>query len=402
MTVTTPTVRTTLRRSLFWIIVAAGAIVTAVVLALVGTAGGAGVPLGADEAGPDGARALVRVLEQHGVAVEPTGSLDDTLDALDDDPGATVLAYDPDLLLPGDAWPGLARAHAIVLVDPAAAALEALAPAIAPAGVIDDAGAVDGSCALPAAQRAGRIRAAGHGYRIVDDGAGATGCFGAGDGRYAVVQAPTASGGTVTAVGSPHVLDNDGVALTGDAALAIGLLGADPHLVWYLPTAADLTGGDIDLSDLTPGWLSPVLVLGLLAGVAAALWRGRRLGALLVEPLPVVVRASETMAGRARLYARAGARGRAADALRIGTVGRVASALGLPRTASVDDVIRATAALLDAPEAPLRELLLDARPATDRDLVALSDDLERLERRVAAAVRPGATPGAGRPTEPKL
>ncbi len=37
-------------------------------------------------------------------------------------------------------------------------------------------------------------------------------------------------------------------------------------------------------------------------GIAAAFWRGRRFGPLVVENLPVTVRASETMLGRARLY----------------------------------------------------------------------------------------------------
>ena len=49
---------------------------------------------------------------------------------------------------------------------------------------------------------------------------------------------------------------------------------------------------------------------------SAPLWRGRRFGPLAVEPLPVVVRASEATRGRARLYRRARAYGRATAALR--------------------------------------------------------------------------------------
>ena len=51
-------------------------------------------------------------------------------------------------------------------------------------------------------------------------------------------------------------------------------------------------------------WLVVVLV---------ALWKGRRLGPLVAEQLPVVVRASETVEGRGRLYRSRRARDRAAD-----------------------------------------------------------------------------------------
>jgi hypothetical protein len=130
-----------------------------------------------------------------------------------------------------------------------------------------------------------------------------------------------------------------------------------------------------------------MLVLALLAGVAAAVWRGRRLGPLVVEQLPVVVRSRETVEGRARLYARAGARLRAADALRIGTIGRLAPALGLSRLASVDDVVNAAAARTGRDRAALRALLIDTAPPSDAALVALSDELARLEAAVAAATR---------------
>ena len=49
----------------------------------------------------------------------------------------------------------------------------------------------------------------------------------------------------------------------------------------------------------------PVIVLLLTAGLAAAIWRGRRFGPLVPERLPVTVRAAETTEGRARLYAHA-------------------------------------------------------------------------------------------------
>jgi hypothetical protein len=127
------------------------------------------------------------------------------------------------------------------------------------------------------------------------------------------------------------------------------------------------------------------VLLGIVA-LAAALWRGRRFGPLVVEDLPVTVRASETMEGRARLYQRSSARRRALDALRVGTVARLASALRLGRAASVEEVAWAVADRLRRDPQQVRQLLLDADPATDAELVRLSDELLVLERDLRAAL----------------
>ncbi len=68
-------------------------------------------------------------------------------------------------------------------------------------------------------------------------------------------------------------------------------------------------------------WLAVVLL--------AALWNGRRIGPLVAENLPVVVRASETVEGRGRLYRSRRARDRAADALRTAALQRLLPRLGL-------------------------------------------------------------------------
>jgi hypothetical protein len=77
------------------------------------------------------------------------------------------------------------------------------------------------------------------------------------------------------------------------------------------------------------GVVQLLVALGVLA-----LWRGRRLGPVVEEPLPVVVRAAETVEGRSRLYRKAGARDVAAEALRRAAVRRLGTALGLPRRAA--------------------------------------------------------------------
>ena len=136
------------------------------------------------------------------------------------------------------------------------------------------------------------------------------------------------------------------------------MLGERPRLVWYTPSPDDAaTDAPPTLGELTPGWVTPAILLLGTAALAAAVWRGRRFGPLVVERLPVVVRADETAEGRARLYQRADARGHALDALRVGTVDRIASTLALGRLASVDDVVAASAATLREDPAAVRRLL---------------------------------------------
>ncbi|NAZ84111.1 hypothetical protein GTR02_20085 [Kineococcus sp. R8] len=133
------------------------------------------------------------------------------------------------------------------------------------------------------------------------------------------------------------------------------------------------------VTSLVPPWALPSAVLLLLAGLAVAPWRGRRLGRLVPEPLPVVVRSVESVEGRARLYARAGARGRAAEALRSAALRRLRVLVRLDATAPAHDVADAVAWATGRPAPELRALLLPAEPPDEAALVRLAGDLDALE-----------------------
>ena len=97
------------------------------------------------------------------------------------------------------------------------------------------------------------------------------------------------SEGALHLLGASAVVQNGFLGVQGNAALALGLAGEHPTLVWYVASPADLAGGDTPLSELYPGWVNPVAWLALTVGLAAAIWRGRRLGPVVIENLPVVV-----------------------------------------------------------------------------------------------------------------
>jgi hypothetical protein len=92
--------------------------------------------------------------------------------------------------------------------------------------------------------------------------------------------------------------------------------------------AGGSTGGGGAQPTLLPSWWQIGVVQAVIALVVVGIWRGRRLGPILTEPLPVTVRASETVEGHGRLYHRLAARDRAAEALRTATRQRLSRSFG--------------------------------------------------------------------------
>jgi len=204
-----------------------------------------------------------------------------------------------------------------------------------------------------------------------------------------VITGQTAAGRTVTVLGQAEMLTNAHLAEDGNAALALWSLGRRPSLVWYLPDPLELSAASTPptLSELVPSWVRWVLIdIAIAVGFALA-WQARRLGRLVTEPLPVVVRAAETQEGRARLYRRARARGRAAATLRTACLRRLAARLDVPPEATPEIVAELVATATGADPVQVRELLLGSAPADDAALVRLADRLDALEAALASSGR---------------
>ena len=151
------------------------------------------------------------------------------------------------------------------------------------------------------------------------------------DGRATLIR--YRSGGRfITVLSSGQLLTNASLARQGNAALAINLLSTGSRVIWRAAGRRPRPGGrggQQPLTSLVPLTTYLVAIQLLLAVVLAALWRGRRLGPLIVERLPVIVRAAETVEGHARLYQSHRARGRVAAELRAALLGRAGHG-GLP------------------------------------------------------------------------
>lgn len=339
-------------------------------------------------ADPSGSRAVAELLKERGVTTRVVTRTQDAADAAG--PGTTLLVTDPDLLAPRQ-LSALKAAIDLsggrtVLVSPGRTSLAALAPGVQarPSGS-DELRAP--SCALPAARAAGSAETGGqYGYRTGDPKA--TACY-PDDGHATLLLLPARPGGDTVLLGSGRILQNEALASEGNASLALQTLGSHPRLVWYLPSPAEAAAsggeaGDKSLFDLIPAGWSWALLQLFLAAVLAALWRARRLGPLVTENLPVVIRASEATEGRARLYRKAGARDRAATVLRAATRERLAALVGVPHTQAHEPAALAPAvsARLSGEPRDVTALLFGTTPSDDAALVALADHLDALEREV--------------------
>lgn len=380
----TPTVRRFFRKTLFWIgITTILIIIAGIGLVFSGSLFASEDELGPDNAAPEGARALVEVLKHEGVDVVVATSLEDAQQAVDDPNGTTLVIHDVSRILTDEQWrDAVGLADNVVLIDPGFTALTAIAPSVYSAGYVD--GDLDADCDVAAAEAAGTISGSGSGFQT--DGDTVAACFDSGDDTYSLIQVDY-KGALVTMLGATDALSNGRIVENGNAALALTLLGSEANLVWYVPGPHDYDDAPLTVADLAPKSVFPITLTLLLVFVAIAVWRGRRFGPLIIENLPVTVKASETMHGRARLYQHSTARLHALDSLRIGTIDRLARLIGLPRLATVDEVVSGVASLLGRDERDVRRLLLDAAPKSDRELIALSDELLILESAVTSRLR---------------
>ena len=339
-------------------------------------------PLSVRNPAPEGARAVAEILGRHGVAVEQRDSYESAIQAIEGARRAgentTVLLYDPNGYLGREQLQYLGgAADRLVVVTPRLNTLQGVGGGIVQAGVVRDGTKVLApGCWVSGPAAAGTVTAA-DGY-LYD---GEVVCYAPRDGGGGLY-AGSEDGRTVV-LGSAEVLSNRALAEQGNAALALQTLGAGQRLVWYLPGIADVPAAKkpVTLDDLAAPWtrvLGPWLAF---VAVLAIFWRGRRLGPLAFEPLPVVVKAVETAEGRARLYHDARALDRAAEVLRAGTLVRLARTLRLGPEASATAIIDAAARHLDrAPE--LVAGVLDAEPRAEAELVRWAQQLERLEKEV--------------------
>lgn len=328
----------------------------------------------------NGAQALAHVLAGQGVDVVVAEG-EAALSRATIDADTTVLVTDTgDLREPTIAGLGrLARpAERLVLVRPDRRVVRALAPTVAQRDIARSAELAAGGCSTADVHPDERLTRSQTEYA---DTRG-TGCF-VTDG-YAVHLTTSGPGlAHVVLVGSTDLVTNERIGQADNAAVILRTLGHSTRLVWYVPDLLDVppTAAQQDES-FTPPWWGSMILLGCFALGAVFLWQGRRFGRLVVEPLPVVVRAIETTESRGRLYRKAHDSARSAAILRAATRRRATAYLGMPLATPPGALAEAVSAVTGRPVAEVG-WLLDGPPATtDNDLLGLAATLAALEKEI--------------------
>lgn len=377
------TIRQRWRRYRVIVGVAAFGVAAAIVVAVV-SSGANNDDLDPRSFQPTGTHALAALLGQRGVSVVTETSV---ASAVAQATTSTTLVVSHPERLDDVALSRVAATSAdLVVLEAGPLELGGLDLGVEPGGDASDdpAASVQPACSLPAAVAAGSITTGYYAYRTPDSGVG---CYPLVDG-YAVVTF-NRDGRDITLIGDGTPFTNGKIADDGNAALALGLLSVQPKVVWLAPATVGASAGSTDhstLTELLPARLKWAVLQLAIAVILLGLWRGRRLGRLVPEALPVVVRQAETVVGRARLYRRAQARGQAASALRSATRSTLASRLGVLRGAAPSSekaqLVDAVSVRVGRDAREIEALLYGPAPGDDPELVSLAQRLADLEREV--------------------
>lgn len=365
----------TRRRTERWVALGLIAITAVAVISAWFTAPRLGGRMDPASTSPLGAHGLVSLLRDRGVEVIVAATADEAKRAVG--PDTLLLIADTYYLRGEEPFRTLAEAPGDRLVlEPTARAREALSPGARLSREVYPTSEPD--CDLREANRAGVAQLEDADTYSQAGNDPVTRCYGGALVRY------REGARTITVVGTADFMTNSSLLKEGNAALAMNLAGGRPRLVWFAPQHMQGSASEgATIADLVPDAFFWVAIQLCLVVVLLAMWQGRRLGPLVAERLPVVVRASETVEGRARLYRSRRARDQAAAALRTAALHRMSPRLGLGPNRGADAVLAAVARRCPTDENSLRHLLFGPPPTTDSELVQLAKALDHIERQVS-------------------
>lgn len=349
-----------------------------------------GADLDPDNPQANGAQAVARVLEDQGVQVRVARGLDALTGT--STTGATVLVSGTAYLSPpaGRTIVEHTRgAAALLVLDPTGDIGEILDLPVS-ASRLSTATPLTPGCPLGGWREGDQVQGADTLIEVTDLSVQAEVClppsegFNAGGSRsgHLVHLSASSQRPPTTLLGIGPSMRNDRVTDRANAATWLRLLGARDDLVWYIPAPGD--AGDAaprSLLDVLPAPVVPSAALAVLALAALALVRGRRLGPVVSEPLPVVVRSIETTQSRARLYQSAQDRQRSLAVLQGAARHRWALRLGLSPAIDPAELVRAVSGATGRPADEVTRLLNDPSAADDETLVRTARDLLHLQGR---------------------
>jgi hypothetical protein len=267
------------------------------------------------------------------------------------------------------------RGGDLVVADPNSAVV-ALAGAV-PAGPIGFAGTVElePECIAPAAVGVGRLSAQASDLALASTEEDFVSCFPTADGAFLLTRRH--GEGTVTLLGGSSPFTNALLTEADNASLAAQLAAPGRAIVFGPPSAPGAAGTGV--WEALPERARAAIVGVVVAGVAFALVRARRLGRPALEEPIAPIPGSELVGATARMYRRARAAAYAGGLMREAGVARLARRL---RAAGRDHgLIDALARASGLPRARVADILEGPDPRNDEELINLGRELEELAAR---------------------
>lgn len=202
-------------------------------------------------------------------------------------------------------------------------------------------------------------------------------CFPAGDGAFLLTR--RYGEGTVTLLGGLSPLTNEMLTEGDNALFAAQLARPGPAVVFAPPlpaASAPVEGGPWEF---LPDRARVIVAAVILAEVAFALVRARRLGRPVLEEPVAPIPASELVRATARMYRRARTAAYCGKILRDATAARFARRVGA--FGRGEELARILARTSGVPEERVEEILGGPDSRTDDDLIHLGRELEELTAR---------------------
>lgn len=205
--------------------------------------------------------------------------------------------------------------------------------------------------------------------------------------------------GSVITLGSPYRWSNArlqpakeaGGQPLDNAALALRLLGPSADgatagtsitFVDPVPTGGVAPDGTRSPLELLPTGVKLAVLQLVVAFVLYAWWRGRRLGSVVVERMPVQIAGSELVVAVGDLLRRRGTPQRAADVLRRDARSGLARRFGVPSDAAPNTLVEVVASRTGRDPGDLAAVLLDAPVDSAEALLRLAQALSDIRQEV--------------------
>jgi len=235
------------------------------------------------------------------------------------------------------------------------------------------------ACADPMAVGVGRLVVDAQDVTLRSSDPRAVACFVRPGGSYALVERHGA--GSIVFVAGWSFLSNDLLDHGDNAVAALRLAGPGPVVIGP-PTAPGTAPPTVWA--LLPGAARVVVGGAILAALAFAIARARRLGPPVEETVPAPIPASALVEATAGLYRRARTAAYCAGLARTSAAARLGRVVGATREASPESLVADVSRASGVAETRVRSALAGAEPTNEDDLLRLVVEVNLITARATA------------------